>query len=51
MINRLDDTRVLEIPPLSEMGTPIQLIRHFGTKSKFEDAVHELQSAIYQRVA
>ena len=50
IIGRLDDTKILEIPPLSEMGTPVQLIRQFGTRSNFEDAVHELQSAIYQTV-
>lgn len=46
----LDDARILEIPPFSEMGTPFQLIRQFGTRAKFEDAVHELQSALYQEV-
>ena len=51
IIGRLDDTKMLEIPPLSEMGTPVQLIRYFGTKAKFEDAVHEIQSAMYQGVA
>jgi type I restriction enzyme R subunit len=47
----LDDSRILEIPPFSEMGTPIQLIRQFGNRAGFEDAVHELQSALYQEAA
>jgi type I restriction enzyme R subunit len=47
----LDDARILEIPPFSEMGTPIQLIRQFGNRAGFEDAVHELQSALYQEAA
>ena len=44
----LDDTNVLRIPPLSTLGTPVQLIRAFGDRQGFERAVHELQSALYQ---
>jgi type I restriction enzyme R subunit len=29
------------------MGTPVQLIRHFGSRATFEQAVHELQDALY----
>ncbi len=47
----LDDTNVLRIPPLSTLGTPVQLIKAFGGKDGFEQAVHELQSAIYQESA
>ena len=38
---------MLEIPPFNTMGTPIQLIKPFGSKAGFEQAVHELQNAIY----
>jgi type I restriction enzyme R subunit len=47
----LDDPRVLQIPPFDTMGTPIQLIKHFGARADFERAVHELQSALYQEAA
>jgi type I restriction enzyme R subunit len=47
IVSGLDNVRVLEIPPFSDMGTPLQLIKQFGTKTKFEDAVHELQEALY----
>jgi len=43
----LDDTRVLQIPPFDAMGTPMQLIKGFGSRMDFERAVHELQAAIY----
>ena len=46
-----DNIRVLEIPPFSAMGTPLQLIKQFGSKARFEQAVHELQSALYQESA
>jgi type I restriction enzyme R subunit len=47
----LDDPRVLQIPPFDTMGTPIQLIKQFGTRADFERAVHELQAALYQQAA
>lgn len=34
------------------MGTPFQLLKPFGgTKACFENAVHELQAALYQENA
>jgi len=48
VVSGLDNVRVLEIPPFNSMGTPLQLIKQFGTKAKFEEAVHELQDALYQ---
>lgn len=47
----LGDPRILQLPPLNAMGTPIELIRPFGTRADFVLAVHELQSALYQKVA
>jgi len=47
----LGDPRILQIPPLDTMGTPIQLIREFGTRADFMFAVQELQSALYQKEA
>lgn len=47
----LEDTRILTIPPLNTMGTPVQLIRTFGGPDRFEEAVHELQAELYSTVA
>jgi len=47
----LSDPRILQIPPLDAMGTPLQLIKEFGTRADFVTAVQELQSALYQKVA
>jgi type I restriction enzyme R subunit len=47
----LSDPRILQIPPLDAMGTPLQLIKEFGTREGFVSAVQELQSALYQKVA
>ena len=43
----LDDPKILQINPFSEMGTPLQLIKEFGARSDFEDAVHQLQDSLY----
>jgi type I restriction enzyme, R subunit len=51
MVAGLDNVRVLEIPPFNAMGTPLQLIKQFGSKAGFEQAVHELQDALYQETA
>ena len=50
-VSGLDNTKILEIPPFNTMGTPIQLIKPFGSRTGFEQAVHELQAAIYQEIA
>jgi type I restriction enzyme, R subunit len=47
----LDDANVLRIPPFSEMGSVVQLVKAFGNRQGFEEAVHELQSALYSEVA
>ena len=50
VVGGLDNVKLLEIPPFNQMGTPFQLIQPFGTKAGFEQAVHELQAALYQDV-
>jgi type I restriction enzyme R subunit len=47
----LDDANVLRIAPFSAMGSVVQLIKAFGDRHGFEQAVHELQSALYQEAA
>jgi type I restriction enzyme R subunit len=47
----LADARILTIPPVNHLGTPLEIVRWFGNKSEFEQAVHELQNAIYEKVA
>ena len=50
VVGGLDNVKLLEIPPFNQMGTPFQLIQPFGTKAGFEQAVHDLQAALYQDV-
>jgi len=47
----LDDPSLLKIAPFDVMGTPMQLIKQFGSRAAFEQAVHELQAELYHEVA
>ncbi|MCY3941140.1 MAG: DEAD/DEAH box helicase family protein [Gammaproteobacteria bacterium] len=47
----LDDANVLRIPPIDQLGTPVELVRAFGGRRRFERAVHDLQSALYRETA
>ena len=47
----LDDVKVLRIPPLDSLGTPLELVRAFGGKPGFERAVHDIQSELYRESA
>ena len=47
----LDDTNILQINPFSHMGTPIELMRSFGKKNDYLQAVHDLQNALYEESA
>jgi len=47
----LDDVRILQIAPFDRMGTVVELIKPFGNRRGFEQAVHQLQSALYQEAA
>jgi type I restriction enzyme R subunit len=47
----LDDPRILRIAPFDTIGTPVELLKSFGGRSGFEQAVHEIQSALYGEVA
>jgi type I restriction enzyme R subunit len=47
----LDDPRILQIAPFDAMGTPVQLIKEFGSRTDYEKAVHEMQRALYPEVA
>ena len=47
----LDDPQVLKVAPFDSMGTIVELLKPFGGKDGFEQAVHELQAALYQQAA
>jgi type I restriction enzyme, R subunit len=50
-VTALDDPRILRVAPFDAMGTPVELLKQFGGRKGFEKAVHELQSALYEKAA
>jgi type I restriction enzyme R subunit len=51
VVTGLDDPQMLKIPPFTGLGTPFQLLQSFGGRSGFEQAVHALQAALYEKAA
>jgi type I restriction enzyme, R subunit len=51
VVDELDNVKILQIPPFSAMGTPLELVRCFGGKADYERAVHALQAALYAEAA
>lgn len=43
----VEDLGVLRVQPLSGLGTPVQLIKHFGGKKGYLAAVRELEAELY----
>lgn len=48
-IENLEDKTVLNVPPLNEVGTPLEIVRLFGGKKGYETALRELQKQLYAR--
>lgn len=48
-VTSIEDGSVLKLMPLSELGSPVELVKSFGKKSDYEDAVIELEREIYKR--
>ena len=47
----VEDLGVLRVQPLSDLGTPLELVRHFGGRNEYVAAVQELAAAIYDTAA
>ena len=41
------DTKVLELKPFTELGTPLKLVKEFGSKKNYIQAVKELEQTLY----
>lgn len=44
----IENTSVLKLKPLSDMGSAVELVRAFGKKKDFEKAIKELEQEIYR---
>lgn len=43
----IEDNKVLNLAPLDQLGTPVELARAFGGKSAYQQAVKDLEARIY----
>ena len=46
-ISNLESMEVLKVNPISEYGSPLEIVKSFGGKHKYMDAVKELEKEIY----
>jgi type I restriction enzyme R subunit len=44
----IEDSAVLKLKPLSDLGGPVELVRAFGKKADYDQAVKELEQEIYK---
>ena len=47
----VEDRGVLRVSPLSDLGTPLELVRHFGGRDGYDAALQELEAALFAEVA
>ena len=47
-IEPIEEIGVLKVQPLKQFGTPIEIVKMFGGKEKFEEAVQELEKELYR---
>jgi len=43
----IEQGSILKVKPLNEMGSPVELVRAFGKRKDFEQAIKELENEIY----
>ena len=46
-IKDLEDTKILELEPFNELGSPLKIVKSFGNTKKYLEAVKELEKEIY----
>ncbi len=46
-VQSIEDMKVLRIQPLDQFGTPIEIIKHFGGRPQFEQALKDLENQLY----
>jgi type I restriction enzyme R subunit len=47
----LEDIGVLRVQPLNHFGTPLEIVKLFGDRDKFLEAVRDLKAGLYEAAA
>jgi type I restriction enzyme, R subunit len=50
-IKSVESLEILKVDPLTSLGTPMEIIGYFGGKSAYLTAIHEIETALYQKAA
>ncbi len=50
-IESLDSMEILKVEPIRHLGTPVEIVRSFGDREKYQAAIRELQAALYPKAA
>ena len=46
-VGQIEETQVLTLAPLTEFGTPTEIVKLFGGKDAYQQAVRELTQSLY----
>ena len=46
-VDDIENIRVLQVQPLTRLGTPVELVQHFGGREPYLKAVRELEDELY----
>ncbi|NKQ38707.1 MAG: DEAD/DEAH box helicase family protein [Methanosarcinales archaeon] len=47
-ITNIESMNILKVKPLTDFGSPIEIIKQFGSKAKYLEAVKELETELYK---
>lgn len=47
-IEDIEDLSILKVPPLNDIGTPVEIVRAFGGRGAYESALVELKQHLYE---
>ena len=47
-IENIEDIKILQVKPFNKIGSPLEIVKIFGGKAKYQEALNELQQEIYK---
>ena len=50
-IENIEDMKILQVNPLDQFGSPLEIVELFGGKQQYQQALVELENEIYRQVA
>lgn len=50
-IESIEDVKILTLAPFSQMGSPMELLESFGGKPGYQNAVKDLEDALYMQIS